>query len=238
MSHEREHIRLARAQAVQVALAVSVSGISFGALAVVSGFSLAQTVVLSLVMFSGGSQFAVVGIIGSGGLTAAVPAFITSSLLGLRNGLYALRMSPIVGHGWPKRLLAAQWTIDESTAVGSTQPSLASARAGFWTTGAVLYVGWNLATLIGALLGDIVGDVRIYGLDAAAAAAFLGLLWPKLKEGEPAVVALGAAVLTVVLVPAVPSGIPVIIVAVVAIVTGFVRHRMAPVAPPREERLQ
>lgn len=237
MSHDGEYVRLARAQAIQVALAVSVSGISFGALAVVSGFSLAQTIVLSLVMFSGGSQFAVVGIIGSGGLAAAVPAFITSSLLGLRNGLYALRMSPIVGPGWPKRLLAAQWTIDESTAVGSTQPSLASARAGFWTTGAVLYVGWNLATLMGALLGDIVGDVRTYGLDAAAAAAFLGLLWPKLKEREPAAVALGAAVLTVVLVPAVPSGIPVIIVAVVAIIVGFVRHRMAPVAPPREERL-
>jgi predicted branched-subunit amino acid permease len=237
VTHDREYVRLARAQAIQVALAVSVSGISFGALAVVSGFSLAQTIVLSLVMFSGGSQFAVVGIIGSGGLAAAVPAFITSSLLGLRNGLYALRMSPIVGPGWPKRLLAAQWTIDESTAVGSTQPSLASARAGFWTTGAALYVGWNLATLIGALLGDIVGDVRTYGLDAAAAAAFLGLVWPKLREGEPAAVALGAAVLTVVLVPAVPSGIPVIVVAVVAIVVGFVRHRMAPVAPPREERL-
>jgi predicted branched-subunit amino acid permease len=228
-------VRLAKSQGIQVALAVSVSGMSFGALAVVSGFSVWHTMVLSLVMFSGASQFALIGIIGTGGMAAWVPAVFTAALLGLRNGLYGLRMSPIIGPGKVKRALAAQWTVDESTAVGSNQASIDAGRAGFWTTAVALYLGWNLATLAGALLGDVVGDVRAYGLDAAAAAAFLGLVWPRLTEGEPAVVALGAAVLTVVLLPAVPAGIPVVIVAVVAIVTAWWRHRTHPLRPPRSE---
>jgi len=144
-------------------------------------------------------------------------------------------MSPIIGPGAIKRTLAAQWTVDESTAVGSNQASIDAGRAGFWTTAVALYLGWNLATLAGALLGDVVGDVRSYGLDAAAAAAFLGLVWPRLKEGEPAVVALGAAVLTVVLLPVVPAGIPVLIVAVVAIAVALWRHRTRPIRPPRSE---
>lgn len=228
-------IRLAKSQGIQVALAVSVSGISFGALAVVSGFSVWQTMVLSLVMFSGASQFALIGIIGTGGVQAWVPAAFTAALLGLRNGLYGLRMSPIVGPGPLKRTVAAQLTVDESTAVGSNQSSVEAGRAGFWTAAFALYLGWNLATLAGALLGDVVGDVRTYGLDAAAAAAFLGLVWPRLREGEPAFVALGAAVLTVVLLPQVPAGIPVLVVAVVAIGVGAWRHRIAPVRPPRSE---
>jgi predicted branched-subunit amino acid permease len=228
-------IRQAKTQGIQVALAVSVSGVSFGALATVSGFTIAQTMVLSLVMFSGASQFALIGIIGTGGLGAWAAAAFTAGLLGLRNGLYGLRMSPIIGPGVAKRTLAAQLTVDESTAVGSNQVSVAAGRAGFWTTAFWLYAGWNGATLAGALLGDVVGDVSAYGLDAAAAAAFLGLVWPRLREGEPAAVALGAAVLTVVLLPLVPAGIPVLIVALVAIVTAIWRHRSFPLAPPRSE---
>jgi predicted branched-subunit amino acid permease len=233
--HADAEVRQARSQGIQVALAVSVSGISFGALAVVAGFSVAQAMVLSLIMFSGASQFAVISIVGTGGLTAWLPAVLTASLLGLRNGLYGLRMSAIIGPGVLKRTVAAQLTVDESTAVGSNQVSVQAGRAGFWTTAIFLYLGWNLATLAGALLGDVVGDVRSYGLDAAAAAAFLGLVWPRLREGEPAFVALGAAVLTVVLLPMVPAGIPVVVVAVVAIGVAVWRHRRQPVRPDRPE---
>lgn len=227
----------ARSQGIQVALAVSLYGVSFGALSVISGFSLAQTMVLSLVMFSGASQFALIGIIAAGGPAAAVAAVFSASLLGMRNGLYALRMSPIVQPAGPLRIIAAHLTVDESTAVGTAQPSVRAGRVGFWTTAVALFIGWNLMTLAGALLGDILGDVRAYGLDAAAAAAFLGLVWPWLKSGEPTIAALGAAVLTVVLVPAVPAGIPVLVVAVVAIVFGLYRHRVNPHEPARDEEL-
>lgn len=207
--------------AVAVGLAVSAYGISFGALSVAAGLDVWQTCVLSLLMFSGGSQFALVGLIASGGTSAGVAAIASAALLGTRNGLYAIRMAPIVGGPWPRKLLAAHWTIDESTAVSTAQATPEGQRAGFWWTGAIIYVGWNLTTLLGALIGDALGDVSQYGLDAAAAAAFLGLLWPRLKQLQPVVVAIGAAVVAAVLLPVLPAGVPVLLAALVAVVVGF-----------------
>lgn len=204
-----------------VGLAVAAYGVSFGALSVASGLDIWQTCFLSLIMFSGGSQFAVIGILAGGGAAAGGAAIASGALLGTRNGLYALRIAPIIGGPWPKKLLAAHWTIDESTAVSTAQKTLEGQRAGFWWTGAIIYVGWNLTTLIGALIGDLLGDVSQYGLDAAAAAAFLGLLWPRLRQLQPVVVAVGAAVVATVLIPVVPAGIPVLAAALVAIVVGI-----------------
>jgi len=212
---------------VAVGIAVSVYGISFGALAVAAGLDVWQAVVLSALMFTGGSQFALIGVLGGagGGAAAAAavgPAAIASAtLLGVRNALYGLRVAPIVGRGAWKRLLAAQWTIDETAAVATAQKGLRAQRWGFWVTGAVVYVGWNLFTLLGALLGDLLGDVRMWGFDAAAAAAFLGLVWPRLKQLQPIVVAIAAAVVATVLTPWVPPGIPVLAAAVVALVFGI-----------------
>jgi predicted branched-subunit amino acid permease len=204
---------------VGVVLAVSAYGVSFGALAVASGLDVWQACVLSLLMFSGGSQFALIGVVAAGG--AGPAAIASAALLGLRNTLYAVRMGPIVGGPWWRRMLAAPFTIDESAAVGTAQPTLRGQRLGFWVTGIGIYVGWNLTTLAGALLGDLVGDVRQYGLDAAAAAAFLGLLWPRLRTLQPVVVAIAAAVVAALLVPALPPGIPVLAAAAVAVVVGI-----------------
>lgn len=206
--------------ALGVGLAVSAYGVSFGALAVAAGLDIWQTCVLSLLMFSGGSQFALIGVLATGGAAAGPAAITSATLLGIRNGLYSMRMSPIIGGPWWRRVLAGHWTIDETTAVGTAQPTLRGQRVGFWVTGAVIYVGWNLTTLAGALLGDLVGDVRMYGLDAAAAAAFLGLLWPRLTARQPVAVAVAAAVIAAVLVPWLPPGLPVLAAAVVAIVVG------------------
>jgi predicted branched-subunit amino acid permease len=206
--------------ALGVGLAVSAYGVSFGALAVASGLDIWQTCVLSLLMFSGGSQFALIGVLATGGVAAGPAAIASATLLGIRNGLYSMRMSPIIGGPWWRRVLAGHWTIDETTAVGTAQPTLRGQRVGFWATGAVIYLGWNLTTLAGALLGDLVGDVRMYGLDAAAAAAFLGLLWPRLTSKQPVAVAVAAVVVAAVLVPWLPPGLPVLAAAVVAIVVG------------------
>lgn len=207
--------------ALAVGLAVAAYGISFGALSSASGLDVWQTCALSLLMFSGGSQFALVGVLAAGGVAAAGPAIASATLLGTRNALYALRVAPFIGGSWPRRALAAHWTIDETTAVSTAQPTLAAQRTGFWWTGAIIYVGWNLTTLLGALLGDLLGDPRQYGLDAAAAAAFLGLLWPRLRQLQPVVVAIAAAVVAAVLTPALPPGVPVLVAAAVAIVVGI-----------------
>jgi branched chain amino acid efflux pump len=209
-------------RALSVGLAASLYGVSLGALGVASGLTVAQTCVMSLLLFSGGSQFALVGIIGGGG--SAASAITASSLLGIRNGLYGLQLKPILGVRGLRRVAAAQVTIDESTAVAVTQDEPPEQRRGFWITGAVIFVGWNLTTFVGALAGDALGDPKQYGLDAAAAGAFLGLLWPRLSTREPVAVAVGAALVAAVLVPVVPAGIPVVAAAIVAVVAGLARR--------------
>jgi len=206
-----------------VAGAVSLYGISFGALAVASGLDFWQTQVLSLFMFSGGSQFAVIGLVAAG---AAGPSIITAAgLLGIRNGLYAVRMSSVVGVGFWKRLLAGHWTIDESTAVAIAQGELREQRRGFWLTGAAIFVGWNLMTAVGAVLGDALGDPKAWGLDAAAAAAFLGLLWPRIQAFQPVAIAAVSAVVTVIAVPTLPPGIPILVAAATGLILALVAGR-------------
>ncbi|RZI90241.1 MAG: branched-chain amino acid ABC transporter permease [Microbacterium sp.] len=218
---ERVGVRRAWREAVGVALATSAYGVSFGALSVASGLDVWQTCVLSLLMFTGGSQFAFVGVIAAGGLAAAPAAIASAGLLGARNVAYGLRMSPVVGGGFWRRAAAAHITIDESTAVALAQTHPAARRVGFWATGVGIWIGWNVSTLAGALLGDVLGDPRAYGLDAAAAAAFLALLWPRLRRRQAIAVGIAAAVVATVATPVLMPGIPVLIAALVAVVVGW-----------------
>lgn len=203
-----------------VGLATAAYGISFGALSTASGLDVWQTCVLSLIMFSGGSQFALIGVLASGGTAAGGTAIIGAALLGVRNSFYALRLSRIIGPGFWRRAAATQLTIDESTAVAVAQTRPSAQRIGFWVTGLVVYIGWNLTTLAGALLGDLIGDVKAYGLDAAAAAAFLGLLWPRLKARQTQAVAVAGGFVATLLTPFLMPGLPVLAAALVAIVVG------------------
>ncbi len=132
-----------------------------------------------------------------------------------------MRMSPIIGSGFWKRAAAAQVTIDESTAVAISQSTRPQRLLGFWVTGIGVFVGWNLTTLLGALLGDVLGDPKTWGLDAAAAAAFLALLWPRLKQRQAIAVGVAAAVVASALTPFIMPGLPVLVAAVVAIVVGW-----------------
>lgn len=213
--------RTAVREALGVAVATSAYGVSFGALAVAAGLDIWQTCVLSLVMFTGGSQFAFVGVLSGGGLAALPAAVASAALLGVRNVAYAIRMSPVIGQGFWRRAAATQFTIDESVAVSLAQRTPRARTLGFWVTGLGIYAGWNLSTLAGALLGDVLGDPRAWGLDAAAAAAFLALLWPRLRQRQAIVVGVAAAVVAAAMTPALMPGIPVLLAAVVAIVVGW-----------------
>lgn len=227
-------VRAAWAEALGVVLATSAYGVSFGALAVTSGLDVWQACVLSLLMFTGGSQFAFIGVIGAAGVAGAPSAVASASLLGVRNIAYGMRMSPVIGHGFFRRAAAAQFTIDESTAVSLAKFSPRARRVGFWVTGIGIYLGWNLTTLIGALLGKSLGDPKAYGLDAAAAAAFIALLWPRLRRRQPIAVAAVAAVVAVMVTPWLTPGLPVLIAAVVAIVVGMTNWLGEGEQPPPE----
>jgi predicted branched-subunit amino acid permease len=205
---------------LSVGLATGLYGISFGALATAAGLDVWQTQVLSLLMFSGGSQFAFIGILAAGGPAAVGAAVVSAWLLGVRNGFYAVRMNPILDAVGLRRFVGAQLTIDESTAVATSQETKVLQAKGFWLTGAAVFVFWNSMTLLGAILGNALGDPKVWGLDAAAAAAFLGLLWPRLKERQALAVGALAFLVAVITTPSLPAGIPVILAGVVAVVVG------------------
>ena len=223
--------------ALGVGIATGAYGISFGAVSVAAGLSVAQTCALSLLMFTGASQFALVGVVAAGG--APVAAGATALLLGSRNLFYGVRLAPLLGWRGPRRAAAAHVLIDESTAMslrhagGTTAPgdaARARARWAFVSTGVSVFVWWNLATLAGALTGEAAGDPRRYGLDAAVAAAFLALLWPQLRGRRALQTAVGGAALALVLVPATPAGVPVLAAAAVAVLAGA----LAPVSRPED----
>lgn len=216
-----------RSISISVGIAVGIYGISFGALSVTAGFDLWQTIALSVLMFSGGSQFAFVAVFASGGV-AALPAAITSAwLVGIRNGFYALTLAPKLGAGGLTKLLAAQLTIDESAAVSTSQEKPSDQRKGFWYTGIAVFVFWNLATLLGALLGSVLSDPKVFGLDAAAAAALFALVWPRIQKSSGAAISAVAIVASTLLSTALPTGFPVLIGAAIAVSIGFFLEREA-----------
>ena len=198
---------------ISVGLATGLYGISFGALAAVAGLDLLSIMLLSILMFSGGSQFAFIGVIAAGG--APVSAITSAWLLGVRNGFYAMRLNDVLAPKGFKKLFAAQLSIDESNGVSAAQTDLKSQRVGFWATGIAVFVFWNLATFLGAIAGDFLGSAETWGLDAAAAAAFLGLVWPRLKDNK--LIALSAAVVAVVGSLYLPAGVPVLLTVFVAV---------------------
>lgn len=215
---------------VAVGLATGAYGVSFGAVSVAAGLGVLQTCVLSLLAFTGASQFAFVGVVASGG--APLSGALTALLLGSRNTLYGLRLAPLLDWSGRRRVTAAHLLIDESTAMAVKRDGTPAARVGFVSTGLSVFVFWNFATFVGALAGTALGDPRAYGLDAAVGGAFLALLWPRLAGTLNRVVALLAVALALGLVPVTTAGVPVLAAAGVALLVGV----LGGVSPGRRRR--
>ncbi|SDS72287.1 4-azaleucine resistance probable transporter AzlC [Friedmanniella luteola] len=204
--------------ALGIGLYAGAFGASFGAVAVGSGLSVGQAMVLSLVMFSGASQFAFTGVAAAGGST--VTAVAAALLLGLRNAFYGVTLTSVLAPRGLARLWTAHFVIDETTAMAVGQPGVRLQRYAFWSTGLVLCALWQLGTLAGALAGGVV-DPSDLGLDAAGPAVFLALLWPGLKRVEARWVAVAGAAVALALVPVAPEGVPVLASAGVAVLAGL-----------------
>lgn len=205
--------------ALGVGVATGAYGLSFGAIAVAGGLSVAQTAATSVLMFTGASQFALVGVLAAGG--GPLAAAVTAVLLGARNTLYGLRLSSLLGLSGTTKAVGAQLVIDESTAMClAHEDDPRARRLAFWSTGLAVFVLWNVATVAGALAGTALGDPQTYGLDAAVPAAFLALLWPRLDDRRARWVAVGAVAVALLLTPLVPAGLPVMAAAGVAVLAG------------------
>lgn len=228
-THWHEERRGIVANAVGVGLATGAYGISFGAISVTGGLTVLQTQVLSALMFTGGSQFALVGVLAAGG--GAISAVATSVLLGFRNAFYGLAMAPVLRVHGLRRALAAQLTIDESTAMAVSRSvehdGGRASRLAFWATGLSVFVFWNLATLAGSVGANAIGDPKVWGLDAAIPAGFIALVWPRLRDRRSWAIGLSAAAVALVLTPFLRPGVPVLLSSVVAVVAGVLAVRNA-----------
>jgi predicted branched-subunit amino acid permease len=205
--------------AVGLGLAVGLYGAAFGAAADAAGLNLWQVMTLSALMFTGASQFALVGVLGAGG--SALAAVGSALLLGTRNTVYGVRLVPLLQPRGLRRLGTAHWVIDETTALSIAAPDRGLARLAFLAGGASIFLTWNLMTVVGALGAAALTGPSLAALDAVVPAAFLALLWPRLRSGFPEAgaqrrVAAGGAVVALALTPVVPAGVQVI-AAVVAV---------------------
>lgn len=208
-------VRSAVAASATLAAAVGVFGLSFGVGAVDAGASVWQACVMSLLVFTGASQFSATSVVGAGGTTGA--ALGGALLLAARNGVYGLAMARIIRGRLGTRLVAAQLTIDESTAMATAQRQPHAQRVAFWVSGVGLYVVWNLSTLAGALAGGAI-DPQTYGLDAAFPAAYVAMVWPHLGRPIGRLAAALGAVICLALTPFTPVGVPILAAAGVILI--------------------
>ena len=219
MEVPRARLRAIRSNALGIGIATGAYALSFGAICVASGLSFWQAQALSVLMFTGASQFALVGVLGAGG--GVIAAVVTAWLLGARNGLYGLHVAPFLKVTGFRRLVAAQLTIDESTAMAvANEDSPEAARYGFWATGLSVFILWNIGTAIGALGASLLSNPAMLGLDAAIPAGFIALLWPRLRDRTSWAVAIAGAVLATALIPFTRPGTPVLASALVAVAAG------------------
>ena len=208
--------------AAGIGLATGVYGISFGVLAVAAGLTPAQACVMSMLTFTGASQFAFVGVLAAGG--GALAALGPAVMLAVRNAAYGISLAPILHGRLRERALLAHLVIDETTAMARAQDDPAAGRYAFLATGISVWLCWNTGTLVGALVGGGLGDPRTLGLDAMFPAAFLALLAPQLRRPGAPVAAIVGAMIAAALVPFTPAGVPVI-AALVGVVPGVLVAR-------------
>lgn len=211
-----------------IGLATGTYGLSFGALSTTAGLTLLQTCALSLLMFTGASQFAFVGVVASGGVPLTGAA--TAALLGSRNAMYGFHLSRLLHLRGAKRFGTAQVVIDESAAMSLNATSDDLARLGFWAAGLSVFVCWNLATLVGALGARMLSDPSVFGLDVVAPAAFVALMAPRLRSALTWRAALLGAAVALAFTPITPAGVPELLAsaAVVSLALGASRTEDGP----------
>ncbi|MEZ5341759.1 MAG: AzlC family ABC transporter permease [Acidimicrobiales bacterium] len=206
--------------------AVGIFGAGFGVLAIDAGFSVLQALAMSLLVFTGASQFSAASVLSTGGDPAS--AIGAALLLAARNGLYGMTMAGHIDGSLGKRMAAAHITIDESTALGVGQDNPDDVEGAFFAGGLSVFFFWNLGTLAGALGGQALGDADALGLDAAFASGFISLAMPALRSSEGRTAAIAGSVIAAVGSLVFRPGIPIILAGLGAFVAYRIHARGNP----------
>ena len=197
--------------ALTFAVTSGIIAISYGVLARASGLSLVMTCAISLLVFAGGAQFLAVATIAAGG--TPLGAVIGGIVLNARHLPYGLAMAPLLRGPLWKRALSSQIVLDESTALALAQPTPELGRLAFYACGCMLFVAWNVGTLVGAVAGGRIADPSALGLDAAFAASMLALLSPMLRRRDMRAAALAGGVIALIATPFTAPGVPILLAA-------------------------
>jgi 4-azaleucine resistance transporter AzlC len=209
-------------------LAVLFIGLSYGAVAVTSGFPLWVPAAQSVLVLAGASEFLFIGIVAAGGNPFA--AALAGLLVNSRHLPYGLALPPgVTGRGW-RRIFGTHLMNDESVVFALAQEDLPRKRAAYWACGIGVLICWPGGAVLGALIGRAVHNTDAFGLDAMFPAVILGLIVPDLRDRLTLRAALAGAAIALIATPFLPSGLPVLLalVAVLLLTRGTQRAEAAP----------
>jgi 4-azaleucine resistance transporter AzlC len=190
-----------------IAVAAAAFGITFGVLAQEAGIHAPAALAMSATTFAGSAQFAAASILGAGGGIAAAVA--AAALLNARYAPISVSVAPVFVGGPLRRLLESQLIVDESWAISRRHDGRHDRRI-LIGAGLVLYAGWVGGTAVGAFGGEVVGDPKELGLDAAFPALFLALLVPQVRTRRELTAALAGGGIALALMPVAPAGVPIV----------------------------
>jgi predicted branched-subunit amino acid permease len=192
-----------------------VLSLSFGVLAVQAGFTSLQAIVTSALVFGGSAQFAALSIVTGGG---TIPAALTAAtLMHSRFLAMGIALAPSLPGGPLRRAVEGQATVDSSWALANRGDGTFD-RVLLLGTTVPQYVAWLAGTVVGALAGDLLGDVDRFGLDALFPTFFVGILLAELGRPRGRVAAVLGAGIALALVPFTAPGVPVLVAAAAALV--------------------
>jgi len=191
-------------------LAVWFIGLSYGAIAVASGFPLWVPAAQSVLVLAGASEFLFVGIVAAGGNPLAAAA--AGLLVNARHLPYGLALPDMTGPGRPwRRLLGSHVMNDESVVFALAQEDLPRKRAAYWTCGLGVLLCWPAGAVLGALIGSVIRNTNAFGLDAMFPAVILALIMPALRDRVTVRAALAGAAIALAATPFLPAGLPVLL---------------------------
>jgi 4-azaleucine resistance transporter AzlC len=191
-----------------VCLAVGVIGLSYGAIAVTSGFAWWFPVLMGALVLAASSEFLFVGIIAAGG--SPIAALLAGLLVNARHLPFGLAVPDVLGRGW-RGVLGTHLMNDETVVFAIAQDEPERRRAAYWLCGLGILVCWPVGAALGALLGSVVRDTDALGLDAMFPAVIVALILPAMKERTLPRTALAGAGLALAVTPFLPAGLPVLI---------------------------
>ncbi|MEV4741938.1 AzlC family ABC transporter permease [Streptomyces sp. NPDC049555] len=191
-----------------VCLAVGVIGLSYGAIAVASGFPLWLPVVLALTVLAASSEFLFIGIMAAGG--SPVAAVLAGLLVNARHLPFGLALPDVLGSGW-RRALGTHVMNDESVVFALAQQDLPRKKAAYWTCGLGILVCWPLGAFAGGAIGTVIDDTDALGLDAMFPAVLLALIVPAFRDRDKRRAALAGSAVALAAVPFLPAGLPVLL---------------------------